>query len=126
MLRISPFSWVFGNANWSQALASQGFTNRLNSGRCSGFSLSLAHSSEPELPARIAGASVSLNRHRNAQFRYRFIPFEPRAFIASSCETGTCDKYKSSLFVGVTSWFTPISSTSTGTCVPFVGERTDN
>lgn len=116
----------FQSGHWPQVPANQGFTNRLNSGRYSGFSLSLAHSNEPEHPARIAGASISLNRHRIAQFRHRFIPFEPRAFIASACGTGTCDKYKTGPFDGITSWFTSIKGSPTGALGPFVAEPTQN
>ena len=109
MLRISPFPWVFGNAYWSQAPANQGFTNRLNSGRCSGFSLSIAHWSEPELPARIAGTSNSLNQRRNALFRHRFTQCDPTSDSVTLCCISTCDKYKSFPFIGITQWFTPIS-----------------
>lgn len=101
-MRLRQFPRHFQGRLGPQTSVNQGFTNRLNSGRHSGFSLSLAHSNEPELPARIAGASISLNRHRFAQFRHRFIPFEPSAFVASACGTGTCEMYKIGPFIEIT------------------------
>ena len=97
-----------------QVSTNQGFLNELSPVRCSGFSLSLAHSTEPELPARISGASISLNRHRNAQFRHRFTPFGQTVDSTSHCRTGTCDKCKTGPFVEITPWFTPISDIPTG------------
>lgn len=125
MLQLSLFSRAFGIASWPQVPANQGFTNGLSSVRCSEFSLSLAHSNEFELLARIEGPGESLNHRRNALFRHRSTPFQHAEYFASPCQIGTYDKCKSDPFVEITPWFTPISGIPTGIFVPFVGERTE-
>jgi hypothetical protein len=116
----------FTNGHLSQVPANQGFANRLNARRTTGFSLFLAHSSDSSLQPKMGGRSVSVNRPRNALFRHSLTPFGPPVIDANHCMEGTCDKCKPCPFDGITSWFTPISGSPTGAFVPFVAEPTQN